>query len=107
MQCSRRIEALFAQFARIGLVRQRVRRLEAVASRPARVVARAEGRPGSRGFRHGTAATQRNGWTWAVGLDSFGFNYPLRALVAGPYLGGNGEQEAMYPLRYTNSTANC
>ena len=37
------------------------------------------------------------------GLDSFGFNYPLRAMVAGPYLGGNGEKEAMYPIRYTDA----
>ena len=37
------------------------------------------------------------------GLDNFGFNYPVRALVSGPYLGGNGEKEAMYPTRYTDS----
>jgi len=58
-------------------------------------------------FAMATAATQRNGWTWAVGLDNFGFDYPLRALVAGPYLGGNDEKEAMYPLRYTDSTGGC
>ena len=46
---------------------------------------------------------QRNGWSWATGLDDFGFDYPLRALVSGPYLGGQGEKEAMYPLRYTDS----
>ena len=38
-----------------------------------------------------SAAVQRNGWAWATGLDDFGFDYPLRALVAGPYLGGQGE----------------
>jgi hypothetical protein len=27
----------------------------------------------------------------------------MRALVAGPYLGGNGEREAMYPVRYTDA----
>jgi len=37
-------------------------------------------------------------------LDNFGFNYPLRALVASAYLGGNGEREAVYPVRYTDST---
>ena len=58
-------------------------------------------------FAMATAATQRNGWTWAVGLDNFGFDYPLRALVSGPYLGGQGEKEAMYPLRYTDSTGGC
>ena len=34
--------------------------------------------------------------------DNFGFNCPVRALVSGPYLGGNGEKEAMYPTRYTD-----
>jgi hypothetical protein len=38
-------------------------------------------------------------------VQLFGFNYPLRALVAGPYLGGNGEKEAMYPLRYPDSAS--
>lgn len=36
-------------------------------------------------------------------LDSFGYNYPLSAVVAGTYLGGNGDKEAMYPIRYTDS----
>jgi hypothetical protein len=46
-----------------------------------------------------TATTLRNDWAWSTGLDSFGFNYPMRALVAGPYLGAQGEKEAMYPIR--------
>ncbi|MGH8350196.1 MAG: DUF1254 domain-containing protein, partial [Pseudomonas sp.] len=50
-----------------------------------------------------TSAQQREGWAYVQGLDSFGYNYPLRALVAGPYLGGQGEKEAVYPLRYTDS----
>ncbi|HGG6603495.1 TPA: DUF1214 domain-containing protein [Salmonella enterica subsp. enterica serovar Warragul] len=37
------------------------------------------------------------------GLDSFGYNYPLPALVSGPYLGGQGEKEAIYPIRYNDS----
>lgn len=49
------------------------------------------------------AATMRNGWFYVTGLDSFGENYPLRALVAGAYLGGNGEKEAVYPVRYTDA----
>lgn len=49
------------------------------------------------------SSSVRNGWNWVTGLDSFGYDYPLRALVAGPYLGGQGEREAMYPLRYTDS----
>jgi hypothetical protein len=45
----------------------------------------------------------RNGWGYVRGLDDFGYNYPLRALVAGPYLGGQGEHEAVYPIRYTDA----
>jgi hypothetical protein len=50
-----------------------------------------------------STSTVRNGWNWVTGLDNFGFNYPLRAMIAGPYLGGNGEREAMYPIRYTDA----
>ncbi len=48
-------------------------------------------------------AVVRNGWTWATSLDNFGYKYPLRAMVAGPYLGGQGEKEAMYPTRTDDS----
>ena len=50
-----------------------------------------------------TAGTSHNGWMWISDLDNFGYNYGLRALVSGPYLGGQGEREAMYPIRYTDS----
>jgi hypothetical protein len=96
-------EALFAQFARIGLTKR--------GFDPSKLSDSA--RKGlERGLADGPAvsvasfastASKRNGWDWVTGLDSFGFNYPLRALVAGPYLGGNGEREAMYPIRYTDS----
>lgn len=99
-------EALFAQFARIGLTKD--------GFDPAKL--RPEARKGLlRGLEDGPAAaissfastaTRRNGWDWVTGLDSFGFNYPLRAMVAGPYLGGNGEKEAMYPIRYTDADGN-
>ena len=56
-------------------------------------------------FQHRGIA--RDGWCWATGLDDFGFNYPLRALVARPLFGGQGEKEAMYPLRYTDSVGRC
>jgi hypothetical protein len=96
-------EALFAQFARIGLTRDgfdssriseptRKGLLRGLADAPAVVVSSMV-----------SIAENRQGWTWATGLDSFGFNYPLRSLVAGPYLGGNGEREAMYATRYTDS----
>ncbi len=45
----------------------------------------------------------REGWSYVRGLDDFGYNYPLRSLVAGPYLGGQGEKEAVYPIRYNDS----
>jgi hypothetical protein len=48
-------------------------------------------------------AAIRNGWTWATSLDDFGYRYPLRAMVAGPYLGGQGAREAMYPTRSDDS----
>lgn len=50
-----------------------------------------------------TAGVNRDGWVWASDIDNFGFNYGLRALVSGPYLGGQGEKEAMYPIRYNDS----
>ncbi|SEL36245.1 DUF1254 domain-containing protein [Streptacidiphilus jiangxiensis] len=90
-------QALVAQFTRIGLTpegfspsgltdRQRAALARALADGPAAAQA-------------GFAATAeiRNGWTWVVGMDAFGFDYPRRAVVSGPYLGGNGEREAMYP----------
>lgn len=46
----------------------------------------------------------RNGWSYARGLDDFGYDYALRAMVAGPYLGGQGEKEAVYPMAATDST---
>ncbi|WP_151995908.1 DUF1254 domain-containing protein [Buttiauxella massiliensis] len=50
-----------------------------------------------------STSEDRNGWSYVRGLDSFGYNYPLRALVSGPYLGGQGEKEAVYPIRYNDS----
>lgn len=96
-------QALFAQFARIGLTEKGFDASKL--SEPARkglMRGLADG-PAVAISALATSATRRNGWDWAVGLDSFGFNYPLRALVAGPYLGGNGEREAMYPIRSTDA----
>jgi hypothetical protein len=95
--------ALFGQFARIGLTKEgfdpsklspdmRKGLLRALADGPAVAVS-----------SFASTASVRNGWNWVTGLDSFGFNYPLRAMIAGPYLGGNGEREAMYPIRYTDA----
>ena len=93
-------EALFAQFARIGLSRDG---FDASKLDPARRkgLARAlNDGPSVAISAFQSAAVQRNGWSWATRLDDFGFDYPLRALVSGPYLGGQGEKEAMYPLRH-------
>jgi hypothetical protein len=98
-----RDEALFAQFSRFGLTAkgfdpshlsppQKDGLLRALADGPKVAVSALA-----------TATQQRNGWAWATGLDHFGSNYPLRALVSGPYLGGQGEKEAMYPLRSTDA----
>lgn len=52
-----------------------------------------------------TTSTRKDGWDWAV-LDGYGFNYPLRAVHSGPYLGGNSAREALYPNTYVDSEGN-
>jgi hypothetical protein len=54
-----------------------------------------------------SAAAVVNGWQWVTKLDNFGYDYALRSMVAGPYLGGQGEKEALYPIRYTDSENNA
>lgn len=54
-----------------------------------------------------SAASIVNGWQWVNKLDNFGYDYALRSMVAGPYLGGQGEKEALYPIRYTDSENNA
>ncbi|MFJ6436891.1 DUF1254 domain-containing protein [Streptomyces sp. NPDC091416] len=94
--------ALVAQYERIGLTtdgfqpdrltdRQRHALVRALNDGPAAAQA---------GFA--STAQNRNGWTWVPGMDAFGFDYPRRAVVAGPYLGGNGEREAVYPGGFTD-----
>ena len=96
-------EALFAQFARIGLTRDGFDPSKLDAARRKGLMRALQDGPSVAISAFQSAAVQRNGWSWATGLDDFGFDYPLRALVSGPYLGGQGEKEAMYPLRYTDS----
>ena len=96
-------EALFAQFARIGLTKEGFDASKLDPTRRKGLLRAQHDGPSVAISAFQTAAVQRNGWSWATGLDHFGFDYPLRALVAGPYLGGQGEKEAMYPLRYTDS----
>jgi hypothetical protein len=96
-------KALFAQFERIGLSKGKFD--------PSKL-SDATRKGMARGLKDGpsvavaslvSTSSVRNGWNWVTGLDSFGYDYPLRALIAGPYLGGQGEREAMYPIRYTDS----
>ncbi|MCG8582376.1 MAG: DUF1214 domain-containing protein [Bacteroidales bacterium] len=47
--------------------------------------------------------TTVNGWNVATKLDNYGYDYGFRSHVAGPYLGGQGEREAMYPIRFIDS----
>jgi hypothetical protein len=95
--------ALFAQFSRFGLTKQGFDESKlAPPQRKGLLRALADG-PKVAVSALATAAVERNGWAWATGLDHFGANYPLRALVSGPYLGGQGEREAMYPLRSVDS----
>ena len=96
-------EALFAQFPRIGLTKDGFDASKLDAARRKGLLRALQDGPSVAISAFQTAAVQRNGWSWATGLDDFGFDYPLRALVSGPYLGGQGEKEAMYPLRYTDS----
>ncbi|BCP52794.1 hypothetical protein K32_14110 [Kaistia sp. 32K] len=99
-------QALFAQFARIGLTENGFDPSKLSESTRKGLQRGLEDAPDVVVSSLASTAVNRNGWTWATGLDSFGFNYPLRAMVAGSYLGGNGEKEAMYPLRSTDSDGN-
>ncbi|MDD0972499.1 DUF1254 domain-containing protein [Pseudomonas fontis] len=96
-------EGLFAQFRRFGLSAQGFDPSRLAPPQKEGLRRALEDGPKVAVSAVATAAVQRNGWTWATGLDNFGSNYPLRALVAGPYLGGQGEQEALYPMRSTDA----
>lgn len=98
-----RDESLFAQFARIGLTGK--------GFDPAKLAP-----PQKQGLERGIGDAPKvpvsafasttvnwNGWTTALNLDHFGSDYPTRALVAGPYLGGQGAAEAIYLLRTTDA----
>lgn len=45
----------------------------------------------------------KDGWYYAFSLDNFGDDNALRSLIAGPYLGGQGAKEAIYPITYTDA----
>jgi hypothetical protein len=95
--------ALFGQLARIGLTDKGFDPAGLTPPQQKGLARAFEDGPKAAVSALATATVQRNGWAWSTGLDCFGTNYPLRALVAGPYLGAQGEREAMYPLRSTDS----
>ena len=76
-------KALFAQFERIGLTQK--------GFDPSKL-SDASRKGMARGLKDGpsvavaslaSTSSMRSGWNWLTGLDSFGYDYPLRALVAG------------------------
>ncbi|CAM3996312.1 DUF1254 domain-containing protein [Bordetella tumbae] len=96
-------KALFAQFERIGLTQDGFDPSKLNPAVRKGMLRGLEDGPSVAVASLASTSSKRNGWDWVTGLDSFGYNYPLRAVVSGPYLGGNGEKEAMYPIRYTDS----
>lgn len=94
--------ALFAQLSRIGLTQDGFdpqRLSPSQAKELARALADA---PNVAVAAIADSGEVKNGWSYISGLDAFGTNYPLRAMVSGPYLGGNGDLEAVYPARFTD-----
>jgi len=96
-------KALFARFRRIGLTQEGF---------DPSALSEATRQGMARGLRDGPlmvmaslagTSRMRDGWNWVNGLDDARYDYPLRALVASRFLGAQGEQEAMYPQRYTDS----
>lgn len=94
---------LFGQYARFGLTKNGFDDSKLLPQQKQALIRALQDGPKVAVSALASAAVERNGWSWATGLDNFGDMYPLRALVAGPYLGGQGEKEAMYPLRSTDS----
>jgi len=98
--------ALFAQFSRIGLTKDGFDPSKLTDSQRAGLEQGLKDAPLVAVSSLASTAEKRQGWDYVRGLDDFGFNYPLRALVAGPYLGGQGEREAVYPVRYPDADGN-
>ncbi len=98
-----RDQALFGQFARFGLTKEGFDETKLTPPQKQGLMRALKDGPKVAISALATAAIERNGWSWATGLDNFGDNFPLRALVSGPYLGGQGEKEAMYPLRSSDA----
>ncbi|CAD5108418.1 DUF1254 domain-containing protein [Zestomonas carbonaria] len=96
-------EALVGQFERIGLTWEHGFDQAKLAPEQVKGLKRAlEDAPLVAGKETAAASVLRNGWYMTL-VTEFGFNYPGRALMSGPYLGGNLAEEATYPIRYTDA----
>ncbi|MGL6313505.1 DUF1254 domain-containing protein [Vibrio sp. WXL103] len=96
-------EALFAQFERIGLTKDGFDRSVMTEQTMKGLMASLEVAPKVAISNFASTAERIQGWDWVRGLDDYGYNYPLRTVISGPYAGGQGEQEAMYPVRFIDS----
>ncbi|RKG39307.1 DUF1254 domain-containing protein [Acinetobacter rongchengensis] len=99
-------EAMFAQFSRLGLTKDGFDETKMFPDEKKGLLKGLEDGPKAVVSAFPYSSSVRNGWNWATGMDNFGFNYPLRSLITGPYFGGNGQKEAMYPIRYIDSEEN-
>ncbi len=48
----------------------------------------------------------KDGWVYTFALDAFGDDSAMRSLIAHPYLGGQGPQEAIYPMAAMDTKGN-
>lgn len=99
---SREEEALIAQFRKIGLEPGKFSEEKLTPSQIERLTEALKTALKAVISNAASATVIRNGWQYADGMGEFGYNYGLRALVSGPYLGGQGSVEAMYPIRYVD-----
>jgi hypothetical protein len=94
--------ALFGQFERIGLTAAGFDP-SGLSSGQREALARAlEDAPKVAISAVAATAQNHQGWDW-IAIDGYGFNYPLRAVHCGPYLGGNMVREAHYPSTYVDA----
>lgn len=94
--------ALFGQFERIGLTREGFDPSRLTAVQRAALERALDDAPAVAISSVGVTAEERQGWDWTA-IDDYGFNYPLRSVHCGPYLGGNMVKEAHYPSTWLDS----
>jgi hypothetical protein len=95
--------ALFGQSERIGLTKEGFDESKLTPPQRTGLLRALEDGPAAAVSAIAAARIDRSGWTWGANQDNPGFHYPYRTLLAGLYMAGNGEKEALYPIRYTDS----